>query len=184
MNIINYYYKIVLFIILKKKRDFTLKKRIFLFLGTILLITLGIKVSYLKPNIPSLTLTSIKNQTYPLKDAKEQVVLVQFWATSCPSCIQEMPQLVKLHQKFKHTSFKIVSIAMEYDVPLYVINYSQTNHIPFDIVIDKNGSFARAFGGIEAVPTLFLANKEGQIVKKLVGVPPIEELDQLITELL
>lgn len=144
----------------------------------------GVYVYSQKKSVPYVSYTTIKNETYQFKDLKGQVVLVQFWVTSCSSCIEEMSQLIKLHQKFIHAPLKIVSISMNYDVPLFVINYSETNQLPFDIVIDKNAMLAKAFGEIEAVPTLFLVDKKGQIVKKLVGVSHTEELEQLITELL
>ena len=67
------------------------------------------------------------------------MVLVNFWATSCPGCIHEMPDLVKTHKKYEARGFETVAVAMSYDPPEYVRQFSERNGLPFKIAIDKDG---------------------------------------------
>lgn len=159
-----------------------MKKRV-LWIALIIVMTVGILLYTTKKNpIPAISYTTTENQTTNFKDLQGKVVLIQFWATNCPSCIQEMSDLIKIHKKYINDPVKIVSIAMFYDVPLFVMNYTQSHQLPFDVVIDKDGDLAKAFGEVDLVPTLFVVNKEGRIIKKLVGIPNMKELDQLIVE--
>jgi peroxiredoxin len=113
-----------------------------------------------------------------------QVALINFWATSCTSCVAEMPDLIATHQKFKARGFDTVAVAMSYDPPSYVVNFAQSRQLPFKVAIDNTGAVARAWGDVKLTPTTFLVNKRGQIVKRFVGTPDFVELHQLIDKLL
>jgi peroxiredoxin len=113
-----------------------------------------------------------------------QVALINFWATSCTSCVAEMPDLIATHEKFKTRGFDTVAVAMSYDPPSYVVNFAQSRQLPFKVAIDNTGSVARAWGDVKLTPTTFLVNKRGQIVKRFVGTPDFVELHQLIDKLL
>ena len=113
-----------------------------------------------------------------------QVALINFWATSCTSCVAEMPDLIATHQKFKDRGFDTVAVAMSYDPPSYVVNFAQSRQLPFKVAIDNTGAVARAWGDVKLTPTTFLVDKRGQIVKRFVGTPDFVELHQLIDKLL
>ncbi|PIT72240.1 TlpA disulfide reductase family protein [Limnohabitans sp. G3-2] len=113
-----------------------------------------------------------------------KVALVNFWATSCTTCVAEMPELVATHQKFKDRGFDTVAVAMSYDPPSYVVNFAQSRQLPFKVAIDNTGAVARAWGDVQLTPTTFLVNKRGEIVKRFVGTPDFAELHQLIDKLL
>jgi thiol-disulfide isomerase/thioredoxin len=57
-------------------------------------------------------------------DLKDKVVLVNFWATDCLACVKEMPALLNAYQQYKQKSFKIIAVAMPYDPPAQVLNYT------------------------------------------------------------
>ncbi len=113
-----------------------------------------------------------------------KVVLVNFWATSCTTCVAEMPQLVSTHQKFTSRGFETLAVAMSYDPPSYVVNFAQTRQLPFKVAIDNTGAVAKAWGDIQLTPTTFLLDKQGRIVKRYVGAPNFAELHALIDKLL
>jgi peroxiredoxin len=113
-----------------------------------------------------------------------KVVLVNFWATSCTSCVAEMPQLVSTHQKFMNRGFDTLAVAMSYDPPSYVVNFAQSRQLPFKVAIDNTGAVAKAWGDIQLTPTTFLIDKQGKIVKRYVGAPNFAELHALIDKLL
>jgi peroxiredoxin len=113
-----------------------------------------------------------------------KVFLINFWATSCISCVAEMPKLVQTHQQFKARGFETLAVAMSYDPPAYVANFAETRKLPFAVVIDNTGAIARAFDDTKITPTTFLLDKRGRIVKRYVGEPDFAELDGLVGKLL
>lgn len=129
---------------------------------------------------PDIKLTSIQGQNLNPSALKNQIILVNFWATSCTGCIQEMPELIKLQEKYKNNNFKTIAIAMDYDNPEYIANYVAEKKLPFFIQHDVNGNIAKAFGDVGLTPSTFLINKNGDIIKKYVGVADINEIEKLI----
>ena len=117
-------------------------------------------------------------------DLKGKVTLVNFWATTCVSCVKEMPQLAATYDKFKSRGFETVAVAMSYDPPSYVVSFAQSRQLPFKVAIDNTGELARAWGDIKVTPTTFIVNKNGRIVKRYIGEPDFDALHQLLDKLL
>ena len=117
-------------------------------------------------------------------DLKGKVTLVNFWATTCVSCVKEMPQLAATYDKFKSRGFETVAVAMSYDPPNYVVSFAQSRQLPFKVAIDNTGEVARAWGDIKVTPTTFIVNKNGRIVKRYIGEPDFDALHQLLDKLL
>jgi peroxiredoxin len=133
------------------------------------------------PRVPYTLLDGSKSST----DAQRgKVLLVNFWATSCVTCVAEMPQIVATHDKFKGRGFDTLAVAMSYDPPAYVARFAQSRALPFGVAIDNTGAVAKAFGDVKMTPTTFLIDKQGRIVKQYLGAPDFAALDKLITELL
>ena len=117
-------------------------------------------------------------------DFKGKVTLVNFWATSCTTCVAEMPKMMATYEKYHPKGYDVIAVAMSYDPPSYVVNYTQTRKLPFKVAIDNTGAIAKAWGDVQLTPTTFLLNKQGEIVKRYVGEPDFAELHQLIEKLL
>jgi peroxiredoxin len=117
-------------------------------------------------------------------DLKGRVTLVNFWATSCVTCVAEMPKVIATYDKYHAQGFDTLAVAMSYDPPAYVVNYAETRKLPFKVAIDNTGSVAKAWGDIQLTPTTFIVNKRGEIVKSFVGEPDFAELHKLIEKLL
>ena len=117
------------------------------------------------PAVPSFQYTTLEGQARNSGDLRGRVVLVNFWATSCGTCVAEMPELVATHKKFSSQGFETVAVAMHYDPPAYVANFAQSRQLPF-------------------TPTTYLLNKNGEIVKRFVGAPNFAKLHVLIEQLL
>jgi len=113
-----------------------------------------------------------------------KVMLVNFWATSCTTCVHEMPQVIATFDKYKGRGFGTLAVAMSYDPPAYVVNFAESRKLPFEVAIDNTGTVAKAFGQVQLTPTSFLINKRGEIVKRYVGEPDFDELHKLIETLL
>jgi len=115
---------------------------------------------------------------------KGRVTLVNFWATSCVTCVGEMPKVIATYDKYHAKGFDTIAVAMSYDPPSYVVNYAETRKLPFNVAIDNTGAVAKAWGDVALTPTTFVVNKRGDIVKRYVGEPDFAELHKLIERLL
>ena len=117
-------------------------------------------------------------------DLKGKVTLVNFWATSCVTCVAEMPEIVKTYEKYKDQGFDTLAVAMSYDPPSYVVNFAQTRKLPFHVAFDNTGKIAKDWGDVQLTPSTFIVNKRGEIVKSFVGAPDFAALHKLIEKLL
>ena len=133
------------------------------------------------PNVAYTLLDGSRSTTDQLRG---KVVLVNFWATDCTTCVKEMPNIVATHEKFKARGYETLAVAMSYDPPAYVINFAETRKLPFGVAIDNTGAIAKSFGQVQLTPTSVLIDKHGQIVKRYVGEPDFVALHQLVEKLL
>ena len=133
---------------------------------------------------PESTFVLLDGSKQTTADMKGKVTLVNFWATSCVTCVAEMPKVVSTYNKYKAQGYDTMAVAMRYDPPSYVVNYVQTRQLPFKVAIDNTGANAKAWGDVQLTPTTFLVNKRGQIVKQFVGEPDFSALHLLIEKLL
>lgn len=117
-------------------------------------------------------------------DLKGKVTLVNFWATSCVTCVAEMPKIISTYNKYQSKGYDTLAVAMSYDPPSYVVNYAETRKLPFKVAIDNTGTVAKAWGDVQLTPTTYVVNKRGEIVKQYVGEPDFAALHQLIEKLL
>lgn len=133
---------------------------------------------------PDSTFVLLDGSKQTTADLKGKVTLVNFWATSCVTCVGEMPKVIATYDKYKSQGFDTLAVAMSYDPPSYVVNYAETRKLPFKVAIDNTGEVARAWGDVKITPTTFLVNKKGQIVKRYIGEPDFAALHQLLDKLL
>jgi peroxiredoxin len=133
---------------------------------------------------PESTFVLLDGSKVTSKQLQGKVSLVNFWATSCTTCVAEMPEIVATYNKYKDRGYVTLAVAMSYDPPSYVVNFAQTRQLPFQVAIDNTGAVAREWGDVKLTPTTFLVNKRGEIVKRFVGTPDFAELHKLIDKLL
>lgn len=133
---------------------------------------------------PDVSYTLLDGRQTTLKAQQGKVMLVNFWATSCTTCVKEMPEIVATHQKYRERGYDTLAVAMSYDPPAYVSSFAQSRQLPFGVAIDNTGGIAKAFGDIRLTPTTFVLDKRGGIVKKYVGEPDFAALHALIEDLL
>jgi peroxiredoxin len=133
---------------------------------------------------PNSSFILLNASTLKTTDFKGKVTLVNFWATSCTTCIAEMPKMVATYDKYHTKGYEVVAVAMSYDPPSYVVNYAETRKLPFHVAIDNTGTIAKDWGDVRLTPTTYLVDKQGYIVKRYVGEPDFVELHALIERLL
>ena len=133
---------------------------------------------------PESTFVLLDGSKRTTADLKGKVTLVNFWATSCVTCVAEMPKMVETYNKYHGQGYDHMAVAMSYDPPSYVVNYAETRKLPFQVAIDNTGNVAKAWGEVQLTPTSYVVNKKGEIVKRYVGEPDFAELHRLIEKLL
>ena len=140
------------------------------FIAAVLIVVGALAYAMLsKPDAPAVTFVTLEGQPIQLDSLRGKVVLVNFWATSCPGCIKEMPGMIETYQQYKAKGFEIIAVAMSYDPPNHVVNFTQTRQLPFPVALDVKGELAQAFGDVRLTPTSFIIGKKGQILEQKLG---------------
>lgn len=155
-----------------------------LFSGLVLAALMGLVGCAQNQAAPSSSFTLLDGKELSTSGLKGKVYLVNFWATTCTSCVAEMPELVKIYERFKDQGFDTVAVAMQYDPPAWVNRFATSRQLPFKVALDHTGNNAKEWGDIRLTPTTFLVDKSGQIIKQFVGPPDFDALHDLIDRLL
>ena len=137
-----------------------------------------------KTSAPDVTFLGIHGEKISQASLRGKVVMVNFWATSCVTCVAEMPQMIETYNKYKSQGLELVAVAMKYDPANYVLNYAETRKLPFKVALDVTGDAAKAYGDVALTPTTFVIDKEGKIIKRYVGEPEFQSLHKLLEKAL
>lgn len=152
--------------------------------AAVLAIAAGIYLGAGNAAAPASTFVLLDGSSRTTESMKGKVTLVNFWATSCTTCVAEMPKVIATYDKYNARGYDTLAVAMSYDPPSYVVNYAQTRKLPFQVAIDNTGAVAKAWGDVQLTPTTFIVDKRGEIVKRYVGEPDFDQLHKLIEKLL
>tara|TARA_B100001142_G_C13882767_1_gene480706 strand:- start:74 stop:577 length:504 start_codon:yes stop_codon:yes gene_type:complete len=141
-------------------------------------------ISFQKETINNLNMTSIQGEKITSNNLLGKVVLINFWATDCPSCIAEMPDLIETYNKYKKQNFELIAVSMFYDPPSRVLSFSKNNKLPFSVVLDIDKKIASQFNGVTLTPTSFLIDHEGKIINKIIGEINFDEFTNILEKAL
>ncbi len=134
---------------------------------------------------PELTMTTTESRDIRLADLRGRPVLVTFWATTCASCVKEIPHLIDLYRELGPKGLEIIGVSMYYDPPTQVVEMIKRRDIPYPIVADVQKMVLRAFALERAItPTTFLIAPDGRIVLQKTGLLDMERLRAQIRNML
>lgn len=159
-----------------------------LFAVTALSLIGGLALLWLAPEhparAPDIALTTLQGERLSIPELRGKPVLVSFWASTCPRCLDEIPHLIELYEELAPRGFEIIAIAMAYDPPNRVVTLSQAKQIPYPIALDIQGDAARAFGNVSFTPSAFLIAPDGRIIHRKTGELEINKVRAMLLEML
>lgn len=115
------------------------------------------------PRVPAETeFTLLDGSKLTLASLRGRPVLVSFWATTCPPCVEELPDLIRLYRELRPQGLELIAVAMPYDPPILVQQFVRQHELPWPVALDVQGRVTSAFGGVPYVPTAFILTPEGK----------------------
>lgn len=119
----------------------------------------------------------MSGKTHALADYKGRWVLVNFWATWCPPCLEEIPDLIALQEKRKDVV--VIGVAMEYRNPQEVSKFVDDNLMSYPIVLGDDKT-VRQFGSVAILPTTLFYNPAGKLVRTHRGMVTRQTIDKVL----
>ena len=117
---------------------------------------------------PDFTLSDLSGKQVQLSSLKGKVVLVNFWATWCPPCREEIPSMVKLNQIMQGRNYQMLAISIDEGGKQAVQEFFRQNGVTLPVLLDTDGSVSRRYG-TTGVPETFIVDGKGTIRKKVIG---------------
>ena len=149
------------------------------------LILIGIvSLSLIKKKINDFNMVSISGENISTHELRGKVYLINFWATDCPGCINEMPELINTYNNYKEQNFEVIAVAMFYDPPNRVLSFAKAKNLPFPVVLDIEKKIMNNFNDIKLTPTSILIDHTGRIINTIIGEIDFLEFNQNLEVLL
>jgi len=118
--------------------------------------------------LPSITLEDLKGKKVDLKSFKGKVIFLNFWATWCGPCKEEMPTMETLYRQFKDRNFVFLTISVDYEGSKPVREFIEKNRYTFPVLVDQKNETLDIFE-VTGIPTTFVIDKQGKLLGKAIG---------------
>ncbi len=132
---------------------------------------------------PAVALQTLGETEIRLGEARDDLLLVDFWATWCKPCIKAMPKLTKLHRDYADDGLTILGISID-DDPKKVADFLEKKPLPYPVAIDAKEEPAWAAFGVAAIPAMYLIDREGRIVAEWKGRVEVKDVISKVEKLL
>jgi peroxiredoxin len=152
---------------------------LYLFIGVAALATGWLWQSAPAAQAVDANFTTLQGRSLSLQTLRGKPVILTFWASDCPSCLEEIAHWQALHRQFAAQGLSIIAVAMPYDPPNRVLELSRQQNLAYDIALDPQGEISGAFG-VQVTPNSFLIDPQGKIADQRIGVFDIAAWQQQI----
>lgn len=126
---------------------------------------------------PDFTLTDLQGRNVKLSDLRGKAVVLNFWATWCPPCKQEIPWFVDMQKRYASQGLQVIGVSMDDGGQQDVEKFAAENSINYPILLGKE-AVAEQYGGIEYLPTTFYIDRNGVVMERVFGQPERGEIEQ------
>lgn len=130
--------------------------------------TFAQEVSFARTPAPDWKLTDLSGKRVSFSDFRGKVVILDFWATWCAPCRVEIPHFVELQKQYGDKGLTVIGVSLDEQGPEIVKKFVKQLGVSYPIVIG-NEKVAEAYGGIIAIPTTFVIDRQGRIVSQHMG---------------
>jgi peroxiredoxin len=118
--------------------------------------------------VPDFFLKDLTGKKVEIKQYKGKIIFLNFWATWCGPCKEEMPSLEVLHRQFKGDNFVLLTISVDYEGLKPVQEFLSKQHYTFPVLLDPNGETLDLFE-VKGIPTTFIIDKRGRVIGRAIG---------------
>ena len=132
---------------------------------------------------PDFRLPAVDGSMVKMSDYSGKVILVDFWATWCPPCQEMIPILSKLHKQYSDKGLVILGVSLDQDGLGVLGTFVHENMIPYKVVMGDN-RISNSFGGVSSIPTLYMVDRDGRLVRKLTGYHSYAQLEEQVKKYL
>ncbi|HOJ02385.1 MAG TPA: TlpA disulfide reductase family protein [Bacteroidota bacterium] len=132
---------------------------------------------------PPFSLENTEGKTVKLEDLKGKVIVLNFWATWCPPCRAEIPDFIKVYDKYKSKGVEILGVSLDHKGWEVVRPFVKSNKINYPVLLGDQ-RIAQAYGNIRSIPTTFIIDRKGKVVDQHVGAMSEKDLVKLFEKLL
>ncbi|HZP80991.1 MAG TPA: redoxin domain-containing protein [Chthonomonadaceae bacterium] len=129
---------------------------------------------------PKFTLKTLEEKETTLNDYKGKILLVDFWATWCKPCVETMPEMQKLQEKYAAKGLVVLGVSIDEKGVKAVRPFVQKRKFTYPILLDGGDRPAWREFGVKSVPALFLVSREGQIVRQWTGKPKKGDVEEAV----
>jgi peroxiredoxin len=130
-------------------------------------------------NAPDFVLTDLQGNLVKLSDLRGKAVVLNFWATWCPPCKEEIPWLVDMQKRYGSQGLQIVGVSMDDGDPKDVVKFAAANSINYPVLFGED-KVADQYGGIDYLPTTFYIDRNGVVLDRVFGEPQRDEIERNI----
>jgi len=126
--------------------------------------------------VPDVTLETLDGASIALNEQDGNVLLINFWATWCAPCREEIPDLVDLQNELGEKGLTVIGVSLDREGASVVKPFADKHGINYPIVLDPDAELESELGPLQALPTTLVVNTDGTITRRIIGLFPTDEM--------
>ena len=132
---------------------------------------------------PEWSMSDLDGNPVSSKEFNDQIVVLNFWATWCPPCVKELPDLQAFHTKYQEEGVVVIGASVDTLEAEVVRRFTQSKGLTYPI-LTADESVQKLFGGVQSIPTTFIVDREGNFSARYIGAITQAELTKAVVPLL